>query len=252
MTESEFRNKFQGPISKLVVGLLIIVSSFWFGHWSFALDNPEQRVTETIKSYIVNKYPNWPKEEINLTFKMTEAVFTAMKDVPESASLEVIEIYPDFKPVGNIVFPIRAAYGEETKKFIIRAKVEVVRNVVAAARLIKKGKVIEAADLKIDSRDVALLPQKYFVSLDPLISEEAKISIPENSTVFEWMVGAVPLVHRGNPLTLVVSAPGLTVKTKAEAQEDGGLGSEIKVKRVDSKKIVAAKIISPSEVEVKL
>lgn len=217
-----------------------------------AMDNPEQRVTETIKSYIVNKYPDWPKEEINLTFKMAEAVFAAMKNVPESASLEVIEVYPDFKPVGNIVFPIRASYGEQVQKFMVRAKVEVIRDVVAASKLIKKGKVIEPADLKIDSRDVALLPRKYFVNFDPLLSEEAKISIPENSTVFAWMIGDVSLVHRGSQVTLVVSAPGLAVKTKAEALEDGGLGSEIKVKRVDSNKIVAARIISPSEVEVKL
>jgi flagella basal body P-ring formation protein FlgA len=231
----------------LLIGLAVGVS---LPGW--AMDNPEQKVTDTIKSYIVNKYPNWPKEEISLTFKMAESVFAELKTLSENASLEVIEVYPDFKPVGNVVFPIKVAFGIESKKVMVRAKVEVVRNIVAAAKLIKKGKVIEPADLKIDLRDVALLPQKYFVSNDPLVGQEAKISIPENSTIFAWMVGAVPLVHRGNPVTLVVSAPGLTVKTKAEAQEDGGLGSEIKVKRIDSRKIVAGKIISANEVEVKL
>jgi flagella basal body P-ring formation protein FlgA len=252
MTMSESRNKAQSPIPGLVVGLLIVILSFWPGHRSFALDNPEQRVADTIKDYIVNKYPDWPREDIKLTFKMADAVFAGLKTVPEDAKLEVLEVYPDFKPVGSVVFPIRAAFGGAERKVTVRARVEVIRDVAAAARLIKKGTALEAADLKMNSRDVALLPQKYFVGLDPLVGKEAKISIPENSTIFEWMIGEAPLVRRGSLVTLMVSAPGLTVKTKAEAQEDGGLGSEIKVKRADSRKVVTAKIISPDEVEVKL
>ncbi len=217
-----------------------------------ALDNPEQRVTTTVKDYIVSKFPDWPKDDIRLTYKAAEGVFAELKGLPEGATLEVIEVYPDFKPVGTVVFPLRVSDGLAAKKFMVRAKVEVVRNLVCAARLIKKGQVLAQSDLKTEPRDVALLPQKYFLSFDPLAGKEAKISIPENSTIFEWMVGEVPLVHRGAAVTLLVSAPGLTVKSKAEAQEDGSLGSEIKVKRADSNKIVAATIISADEVEVKL
>jgi flagella basal body P-ring formation protein FlgA len=216
------------------------------------LDNPEQKVTDTIKNYIVNKYPDWPKEDIHLTFKMAESAFDGLKAAPGNATLEVIEVYPDFKPVGSVVFPIRADFGGEAKKIMVRAKVEVVRKVAAAAGQIKKGKALEAADLKLEERDVALLPQKYFTGTDALLGKEAKISIPENSTLFEWMVGIVPLVHRGNMVTLLVSTAGLTVKTAAQAQEDGLLGSEIRVKRADSQKIIAARIISANEVEVKL
>lgn len=216
------------------------------------LDNPEQKVTETVKSYIMGKYPDWPKDDIRLTYKMAEGVFAELKALPDGASLEVIEVYPDFKPVGTVVFPLRAAYDAAAKKFMVRAKVEVVRQIVAAARLVRKGQLITRDDLKTEPRDVALLPQKYFLSSDPLVSQEAKITIPENSTIFEWMVGGIPLVRRGKTVTLLVSAPGLTVKARAEAQEDGGLGSEIRVKRSDSRKVVTATIISADEVEVNL
>lgn len=243
-------------VKKLFIILIFINLTLVIGHWSFqasfALDNPEQKVTETIKNYIVAKYPAWSKDEIRLTYKMAETVFSEMAALPKDSTLAVIEVYTDFKPVGSVVFPIRAVAGEVERKFMVRAKVDVVKKLAAAARLIKKGKSIESADLKIEARDVALLPQKYFLSAEPLISKEARISIPENSTIFEWMVGEVPLVRRGDPVTLVVKAPGLAVRTKAQAQEDGGLGSEIKVKRTDSNKIVAGKIVSAGEVEVKL
>ncbi len=217
-----------------------------------ALDNPEQAVTDTIKSYIVGKYPDWPKDEIQLTYKTADSAFAELRGLPGDASLEVIEVYSDFKPVGTVVFPLRVSSASAAKKFMVRAKVEVVRRIVAAARLVKKGQVIAPEDLKLEARDVALLPQKYFLSTDGLVGQEAKIAIPGNSTVFEWMVGAVPLVHRGKAVTLLVSAPGLTVKAQAEAQDDGALGAQIRVKRADSNKIVTATIISADEVEVKL
>jgi flagella basal body P-ring formation protein FlgA len=218
-----------------------------------ALENPEQKTSDVIKNYVVNKYPDWAKEDVRLTFKMSEGVFGEMKSWPEQTALSVLEVYPDFKPVGSAVFPILASAGDEVfDKKLIRVKVEVFKKIAAAARLIKKGKTIEASDLKLDDRDIALLPQKYFTLLDPLVNKEAKISIPSNSTIFEWMVGDVPLVRRGAQVNLLVSAPGLVVKTKASAQEDGMLGSEIKVKRLDSNKQLSAKVVSASDVEVKL
>jgi flagella basal body P-ring formation protein FlgA len=214
------------------------------------LDNPEQRVTETITNYIVKKYPDWAENKINLTYRMAEGVFSEMKKLPETATLEVIEVYADFKPVGSAVFPLQASFEGGGAKYMVRAKVEILKEIVAAARLIKKGKLIGRDDLKLDERDVALLPQKYFTGPDLLISQEAKISIPDNSTIFNWMIGEVPLVHRGDVLTLIVDAPGLSVRAKARAEEDGVLDQEIKVKRADSNKILAAKILSASEVEV--
>jgi flagella basal body P-ring formation protein FlgA len=237
--------------------VLILNLTLDIGHWSFvspclALDNPEQKVTETIKNYIVKKYPGWAGNKINLTYRMAEGVFSELKKLPESASLGIIEVYADFKPVGSAVFPLQASFEGSGAKYMIRAKVEILQEIVAAARRIKKGTLIGRDDLKLEERDVALLPQKYFTGPDLLISQEAKISVPENSTIFNWMIGEVPLVHRGDILTLIVNAPGLSVRVKAKAEEDGLLGQEIKVKRADSNKILAAKILSANEVEVKL
>lgn len=223
-----------------------------FGNYSFALDNPEQKVSEVIKNYVVGKNPAWSKDDLRLTFRMAESVFTEMKTWPDETSLSVIEVYPDFRPVGSVVFPIEAKAGETSQRFMIRANVGAFKPVAAAARLIKKGKAIEAADLKLEARDIALLPQKYFSDLKALIGKEAKLTIPQNSTLFEWMAGEVPLVHRGDEVSLVVAGAALAVRTRARALEDGYLNGDIRVKRADSKLIISGKLVSKDQVEVKL
>lgn len=218
----------------------------------FALENPEQKVKEVIKDYVLEKNPASSRDEIRITFKLAEKTFEELKALEEGAQFKVLEVYPEFKPVGSVIFPLVVTSGENSEKILLRAKVEIIKKVAAAARLIKKGEVLGASDVKLEERDVALLPQKYFIESSPLAGKEARITIPANSTLFEWMVGDQPLIHRGQEVSLVVIAPGLTVKTRGQAMEDGYRDAELKVKRIDSKKIIVGKVISPSEVEVKL
>jgi flagella basal body P-ring formation protein FlgA len=243
----------------LVIGrwFLIIAWLLVFGYWlllpAAALDNPEQKVTELIKDYVVAKYPNWTTDEINVIFKSAEQAFEELKDVPAAGRFKIVEVYADFKPVGNVIFPVEIEVSsEEVQKVFIRAKVEVLKKIAAASRLIKKGKVIESSDLKLEERDVALLPQKYYLDPNLLTGKEVKLSIPENSTIFEWMVGDLPLVRRGSEVSILVSAPALTVKAAGRALEDGYLDEAVRVKRRDSEKIIVCKVISTGEVEVEL
>ncbi|MBI5078938.1 flagellar basal body P-ring formation protein FlgA [Candidatus Saganbacteria bacterium] len=225
---------------------------------SQALDNPEQKAAGIIKDYILTKYPDWSRDEIRVTFKLAEKTFDSLRKLDEGAVFRVLEVYPEFKPVGSVMFPVevRSGAGSQqllgSQKFFLRAKVEVVKKIAAAAKLCRKGKPLEAGDLKLDERDIALLPQKYFTEISSLVSKEAKITIPANSTIFEWMVGDPPFVRRGSEVTIMAVARGILVKTKGEALEDGWRDTEIKVKRVGNEKVFSARVVSPGEVEVKL
>ncbi len=213
-----------------------------------AIDDPAAEVTRVIKDYIVSRHPGWSKDEIRIEFKFAEQSFNRMRSMADNTPIKIIEVYTEFKPVGNVVFPL--SVGDQ--KLFLRAKVEVIKELVVASRKIKKGKVIEAADLTFASRDVAMLPEKYFVETSGLIGKEAKINIPAGSTQFEWMVGDLPLIRKGSEVTIVVSGAGLQVKAVGIAQEDGERDAEIRVKRRDSKAIVTGKVVSEREVEVKI
>lgn len=215
-----------------------------------ALDNPEAKVTAVIKEFILAKNPAWSPTEIKVTYKTAAKTFAQLADLPADAQFKILEAYPEFKPAGNVIFPLQATSVTGSVKFLLRAKVEVLKPIAAAAKLIKKGQKIEAADLSWVERDVALLPQKYFIAPEQLQALEAKIAIPENSTIFEWMVGPPPLVRGGQEVILVANAAGLTVKARGQALSDGYLDELIQVKRLDANKVLKGKVISAAEVEV--
>jgi flagella basal body P-ring formation protein FlgA len=217
-----------------------------------ALENPEQKVTEVIKDYILAKHPNWSRNEIRLSYKFAEKTFDGFARLSDDARFRVLEIYPEFKTIGNVVFPLEALSGGNVQKIFLRAKVEVMKDIVAAGRAIKKGQTLAASDFKVEKRDVAMLPDKYFVESASLVGKEAKLTIPMNSTLFEWMVGDPPSIRQGSAVMIVVTAPGVTVKAKGEALEDGYLNEGIKVKRKEVKNVIFGRVVSPDEVEVKL
>jgi len=232
----------------LISGLLVLGLA-----WSaLALDNAETRLTETIKKYINTKNPSWQEAEIQVLIKPNDKDLVELKSVNNAAVLKVLELFPDFRPVGNVIFPISVSTDNGSKKIFLRAKVEVLKPVVAADSVIKKGNQLRAGDLKIEVRDVALLPQKYYTSIDQLMSKEAKISIPRNSTIFEWMIGEPPVVKMMQKVTIVIVSPGVAVRADGLAMEDGQLGQTIRVKRTDSRKYLSGKVVSPTEVEVQL
>jgi flagella basal body P-ring formation protein FlgA len=217
---------------------------------AWALDNPEAKVTAVIKKFVLAKYPAWSSSAIKVSYKTAEKTWAQLAGLPAETEFNILEVYPDFKPVGNVIFPVQATSSLGSSKFLLRAKVEVLQSLAAAAKLIKKGQKIESADLAWVERDVALLPQKYFSAPEQLQSAEAKIAIPQNSTLFEWMVGPPPLIRSGQEVTLVATAVGLSVRARGQALSDGYRDELIQVKRLDVNKVLKGKVLSATEVGV--
>lgn len=233
--------------------LLVIILSLAIGHWSLALNNPDQKVTEVIKNYVVTKYPDWSKDEVKVTFKYAERAFGKLRTYGEDVSFKILELYSDFKPLGNLLLPLEISEkGKPKARIFLQAKVEVYKDVAVAKRTIKKGKVLTKGDLKLEKRDVALLPQKYVTLLLPLIGKEAKMTIPKRSILFSWMAGELPVVRRGEKVKILVSGQNLLIEAKGTALEDGYPQEEIKVKRPGAKRILQAVVKGPGQVEVKL
>ncbi|MFH1683846.1 MAG: flagellar basal body P-ring formation chaperone FlgA [Candidatus Margulisiibacteriota bacterium] len=244
-------------ISKLNIGicLLVIVWLLFLGNWDLpaeALDNPEAKLADVVEDYVLTAHPDWIGLDMRVTFKFADKIFASLKNINDKAEFKIVDVYKDFRPVGNVIFPIKITGDSINRKVFVRAKVEVFKPVVVSAKKIKRGETIVEEDVAVEERDIAMLPEKYFKDQIMVIGTEAKTTIPKNSTIFSWMVKEVPLVHRGDNVAILVKGENLLIKTEGAVLMDGYLGKEVKVKRKDSKKSVEGILISSDEVEVTL
>ena len=241
---------------KVNFGLRVIlwafIAAFLFSSSSFALDDPKAEVKSIIKKYVIAKYPDWKDLDIRVTLKYADRTFKGLSDLSGDLGFEIVEVYKNLKPVGNVIFPIKVTAGEKTEKMFVRAKVEVFKKVVVAAKKIKRGDQITANDLSLAEKDIAMLPNKYLGGVKQAVDTEAKTTIPKGSTIFAWMIKKTPLVHRGSEIAVRVSASNLLVKAQGVALEDGYQGEKIKVKTKNTNKTLEGILVSANEVEVKL
>jgi flagella basal body P-ring formation protein FlgA len=217
-----------------------------------ALDDPEAKIAKVIEDYVIATYPDWAGLEIRITFKYADRLFEGLRALEGEVEFKIAEVYTNLKPVGNVIFPIEVSAGEESRKVFVRAKVEVFKKVVVAARHIKRGTMISLDDVKLEERDIAMFPQSYYADLEGVLLKETKTSVPRNSTIFEWMIKEIPMVRRGDEVTILVKGPNLLVRTTGMALEDGYEGKWLKVKVAgkDAKDSLEGRLISSNEVEV--
>lgn len=237
------------------IGLLVCLSVGLLAGLSMparAMNDPEQRLVKLAQDLVLAKHPEWAGLNIKVTLKFADKLIGDLRGMDDNASMSVMEGYENVNPVGSVILPVAVISGAETKKMFVRAQVEVFKSVVAAADTIKRNETITAEQLKLMEKDIAMVPQKYYEKTEQLVGTEAKTNIPENSTLYDWMVREKPLVRRGDAVMLLVTSDNVMVKTKGTALTDGYLGKEVVVKRADVNKTLKGNLISKGEVEVKL
>jgi flagella basal body P-ring formation protein FlgA len=117
---------------------------------------------------------------------------------------------------------------------------------VLAARTLRAGTVIEAADLKLG--DAAAAGAR--TQLDELVGLETRRAIYSGRPVTPADLGPPTLVRRNAVVTMVYIRRGLDIRTEGRALEPGGAGEPVRVMNLASRQPVLATVAGENRVEV--
>jgi flagella basal body P-ring formation protein FlgA len=130
-------------------------------------------------------------------------------------------------------------------------QVRMTRQVVVARRTINQGATIAAADLELLPLSFDRLAELGVDDTTPAMGQRSKRVIPAGSLIQLEMLEAVPLVLRGQLVTLTSTAGAVRVVTTAKASQDGLLGEAIKVRAVDDHRVeFDAVVVGPAAVRI--
>jgi flagella basal body P-ring formation protein FlgA len=122
--------------------------------------------------------------------------------------------------------------------------------VAVAAHAIVAGTVVKATDLKIEEHDVSELPLGFLD--DPAIAEGLVASRPiaGGAYITNQQLTAPKVVQRGQSVTLLADAGGISVRMAGRALSDGLMNQRVKVQNLSSGKIVEGIARSEQVVEI--
>lgn len=152
-------------------------------------------------------------------------------------------------PIGRVTVKVRCE-GSSPWTVFVPAQVRLFREVVTTTRPLRRADIIEPGDVALRERDISLINQGYFTSVDQAIGQ--KLTRP---TVTDQVITLVHLeqaevVRKGDQVVITARSGTLSVRMPGEALSNGGLAEQIRVKNLNSMRVIKAQVTAPGQVEV--
>ena len=132
---------------------------------------------------------------------------------------------------------------------LLYAKLDRLEIAVYAVQPIKGGDLIRRSDVELRPC-LGALPSQSALTLEAVIGQEAVQGIRPDSIVQTNQIRTPVIVRRNARVSVRARAAGVSVRTYAMAQQDGGMGDLVMVQSLASKERYAARVIGVRELEI--
>ena len=179
--------------------------------------------------------------------------WTATEVPDEEVALKVLDL-PTAGVASTFIvrFELETTSGEHLGPWQAPLQARVWREIWVAGSPLKRGDLLQGADLHRERRDMLLChePLAVFAPEDP--SLEFFESVQAGSPVYARFLRPRAVVHRGQNLAAMVQDGALMITLKVEALEDGAVGQVIKLRNPMSRRDLHGKVLDEQNVLVSL
>ena len=156
---------------------------------------------------------------------------------------------PGIQVPGRVLIELRCD-GHAPWHLYVPAKIVGTTSVVLAAHSLVVGTVLTAKDVTVEQRDIVGLPPGYLDDAGIALGLTAARAIAGGAILTNQQLLGAQAVQRGQMVTLLADAGGISVRMAGRALSDGLINQRIKVENLSSGKIVEGIARSPQVVEI--
>lgn len=153
------------------------------------------------------------------------------------------------QPLGRVTVRVRCA-GSGPWTVFVPATVRLHREVVVMVRPLKRESVIGEGDVALRERDVGTLKQGFITDLDQALGMKLLRPTVLDQVLTPQHLEQTELIRKGDHVVIIARSGSLSVRMPGEALSKGGLAEQIRVRNLNSKRVVKARVTAPGQVEV--
>ena len=154
-------------------------------------------------------------------------------------------------PIGRVTVKVRCDSTAPWTVFV-PAQVRLFRDVVTTTRPLKRAGVIEPGDVMLRERDISLISQGYFTSMDQAIGQKLTRPTVTDQVLTQVHLEQAEVITKGDQVVITARSGTLSVRMPGEALSNGGIREQIRVKNLNSQRVIKAQVIAPGQVEVSM
>jgi len=139
---------------------------------------------------------------------------------------------------------------QEIKRLKVTARVDIYADVVTVRYPLKRHHVIEAKDLYLTNRNIALFPPDVVTEMSEVLGKRTTLSINNNEILRTGMVEIPPIIKKGDRVMLLIENYHFKITTFGESKEEGRRGDRVKLINLSSRKEVYGEVLDADTVRI--
>lgn len=165
--------------------------------------------------------------------------------------LESLQVYTQTGSLkaGRNSIGVRCSSGKKWAIFT-GAKIKSYRKVLVLAQPLRWGEIITEKHLSYAKKDISELRQGYILNPSEIINQQVKRNLATGMVLTSNHFTEPKLIKRGERVNIQAKSPYFHISMKGIAMMDGKKGQNIRVKNINSKRIIQAIVVKPGQVTV--
>ncbi|MFK3724142.1 flagellar basal body P-ring formation chaperone FlgA [Pseudomonas monteilii] len=153
------------------------------------------------------------------------------------------------QPMGRVTVRVRCN-GAAPWTVFVPAQVHLYREVVVVSRPLKRESVIGEGDVVMRERDVGTLNRGFLSQLDQAVGMKLVRPTVLDQVLTPQHLEQAEVIRKGDHVVIIARSGSLSVRMPGEALVKGGLSEQIRVRNLNSNRVVKAMVVGPGQVEV--
>jgi len=152
--------------------------------------------------------------------------------------------------IPTTVMTVVQVNGQDFTRVNLKFDVKLYDQVVVVNSQIGSGEILTADNLGYQRMDIGRLGPGYYLDMNKVLGLVTRRSLMPGMVLTGAMVNKPVLIKRGNLVHIIARIGSMEVTATGQAMQDGSEGQLIRVKNINSTKIISAKVLDGSTVQV--
>lgn len=225
--------------------MMVIMMSIFFVSNSRADDyEAAETITKAIQSFVVEHTAHDEGEQVSVLINPFNHTTLSHCNTPLSVSFSREEASTQSNAV------VVECHSADNWRIYVPVHIQIMAEVLSVNHTLAPGDVITDADLSFELQDKNRLYEGYFKEKEDVIGLSAFRAIPVGSPLTKKNVKQMPLVKRGQSITLALKRGAIEIDMAGIAKNDGYLNGPVKIMNPSSKKLVDATVVGKDRAEI--
>jgi len=229
----------------MVKGFQICLASAAIILMSFGLISADDNLDRAISDKIMSLY--------NLDSNKTEIEIRKNKINAAPTEFDSVEVVSLTRSEMRGLIPFQLTFYKEGKSISsgqVRAMIAHFEQVLVTNGIIRRQDTIPPDRYEIKRMETTYLSDKPLQSPDELAGKWAKRNIGKEQILTAGMVEMIPMIGPGREVSMQFKTAGLEVTARGTALEPGYAGDIIRVRNIQSRKVIACTVLDAETVQV--